>query len=530
MVLGKNFVGFDYSAKGSVEFKTINPLTNIENSTVFIQATEDEINRSVVLAKEAFIKFQNISFKRRADFIDEIARQIQLIDIKLLECYISESGLSGERGRIELKRTLGQLNSFARMVRENDWLEASIDTADNDRIPPKPDLRKMLVGIGPVVVFGASNFPLAYSTAGGDTVAAFASGCPVIVKAHPMHAGTGDMVAKAIITAAKITEMPEGIFSNLNSIDFEAGKQLVLHPEVKAVGFTGSISGGRSLFDLANSRPEPIPVFAEMGSVNPMIIFPDLLNENLEKWSTMIADSVMQSTGQFCTSPGLLFLIQNDDTEKFINLLSEKLLKKESTCMLHPAISEKFISNKERAKMVADLRISEKEGFLQTNFARQTILTVSAKAFLENPVLHEEVFGPNIIVVICDSTKKLESCITELKGQLTGSIIGFVEKNEHYASILFTLQLRVGRLIFDGVPTGVEVCPSMHHGGPYPASTDSRFTAVGIDSVRRFARPVAFQNCPEELLPEALRNKNITNCYRRINGKWTRSDVIGKKL
>lgn len=518
------------SANGKRVFQTFNPVLNSENPTLFVEASEEEINRSVDLADSAFNELSSISFLKKADFLDEIANQIELLGDELLHCFVSESGLTIDRARVERTRTVNQLRSFAQLVRENNWVEASIDTADNNRVPPKPDLRKMLVGIGPVVVFGASNFPLAYSTAGGDTASAFAAGCPVIVKSHPLHAGTGEMVAGAIVSAVQKIGMPKGIFSNLNAIGYEVGKQLVLHPKIKAVGFTGSISGGRALFDLANSRPEPIPVFAEMGSVNPVIILPEILKENSNHWSSIYADSITSGNGQFCTNPGLLFLIKSRESELFLNELKDKILLKAPSAMLHSSILENFERNKKKALTVSHLELIEKPGKIPPNYSRQTILTVKGAVFIENSVLHEEVFGPFTLVVICEDLNELEIAISELKGQLTGSIISFVENINQYRSLISTLQRKVGRLIFNGVPTGVEVCPSMHHGGPYPASTDSRFTAVGIDSIRRFARPVVYQNFPEGLLPEVLKNENSSNSFRRIEGELTKNHVFGKKM
>lgn len=527
---GKNIVGSEDSANGKRVFQTFDPILNKQNNTYFVEATEEEVNSAVEMATNSYLEFSTIAIDQKASFLDEIAHQIELLGDELLNCFVSESGLTLERAKVERTRTTAQLRSFANLVRENNWLESSIDLADENRIPPKPDLRKMLIGIGPVVVFGASNFPLAYSTAGGDTAAAFAAGCPVIVKSHPLHAGTGELVASAIVTAILNTKMPKGIFSNLNAIGFEVGKQLVLHSGIKAVGFTGSISGGRALFDLANSRTEPIPVFAEMGSVNPVVILPEALEENSDKWSSMYANSITGGTGQFCTKPGLLFLIRSKETDMFLKDLSEKMISKDASAMLHPDMLEKFESNKKKATAISHIQLIEKSGNISPNYAEQTLLTVSGDVFRKNPTLHEEVFGPYSLAIICNDLMELEKSLALLKGQLTGSIICSVEKLKNYKSLIITLRLRVGRLIFNGVPTGVEVCPSMHHGGPYPAATDSRFTAVGIDSIRRFARPVVYQNFPEEMLPENLRNENSTKSYRRIGGVLTKDCIIGKKI
>lgn len=520
---GKNFVGFDHSAEGSVLFQTFDPLLQEVNPTKFYQATEQEVERACMLARDAFDQLQRSSKKSRADFLEKIADEILDLDDALISMFCKESGLTEARAILERARTIHQLRSFSALVRKGEWVEASIDTGDPDRQPAKPDLRKMLYGIGPVVVFGASNFPLAYSTAGGDTASAFAAGCPVIVKAHPMHAGTGELVAEAIIRAAQATGMPNGIFSNLNALTFEVGKQLVLHPFVKAVGFTGSIQGGRALYDLAASRPEPIPVFAEMGSTNPVVIFPSALESDLDKWASTYADSIMSGTGQFCTSPGLIFLLRSANSERFVDVLAEKLLAHEAGVMLHPDIRSRFEEGKKDLLIHSDR--SYQKATAEGMRGKQALIVVDAIDFIQKEKMRHEVFGPFALVILSNDIMELEMALSVLKGQLTGTILGANEEMYSHVGILEILKQRVGRIIFNGVPTGVEVCPSMNHGGPYPASTDSRFTAVGVDAVRRFARPVVFQNCPEELLPLELRNQNALGIIRRINGTYSLNDV-----
>ena len=522
---GDNIVGCEYSSKGDNLFQTFDPIRNLTNPIFFKEATIDEVEKAVSLADQSFVELQSISHVKRGDFLAEIANEIECLGQNLIDCFISESGFNQERAESERKRTINQLRAFSDLVRQNEWIDASIDLSDNLSEPPKPDLRKMNLGIGPVVVFGASNFPLAYSTAGGDTAAAFAAGCPVIVKSHPMHAGTGELVSLAIVRAAIKTEMPKGIFSNLNAIGFEVAQQLVQHSKVKAVAFTGSISGGRALFDLANSRPEPIPVFAEMGSANPVIILPDGLVENIDRWSSAFADSITNGSGQFCTKPGLIFTIDSPKSNQFISKLSTQILAKQSSPMVHPKIVEKFeIEKKERLEFVNE-NVLEKQGKIPLNFGRQALMVVKGENFKENLALQEEVFGPFSLVIKCLNIEEIVKCVSLLNGQLTGSIFGTNFEFAENSKLISILKQKVGRIIFNGVPTGVTVCPSMHHGGPYPASTDSRFTAVGIDSVRRFSRPIVFQNCPQEFLPHGLKNVNSLNINRRINGKWTRDSI-----
>lgn len=523
MITGKNYIGNTLSAEGALVYRTFNPKLNLENQVEFTEATTQEIDRAMTLATEAFKIYKTVSGTKKAKFLNAIADEILDLGEELIQMYCSESGLPEDRAEGERARTIWQLHSFAELLEEGNWVEASIDTAMPDRTPnPKPDLRKMLVPLGPVVVFGASNFPLAYSTAGGDTAAALAAGCPVIVKSHPMHSGTGELVAAAVIKAAKKTAMPNGVFSNLNSRGVEVGAQLVKHPQVKAVGFTGSIKGGRALFDLASKRAEPIPVFAEMGSINPVVLLPEALKERAESLAKTYANSVTLGTGQFCTNPGLILGVKGTALNNFIETLSEEILRIEPSCMLHPNIKGAYVRNKESAIQQDGLKVTANYGEeVQVNYAQQVVTTVDGAVFLENQTLHQEVFGPFTMVVQCENIAQLEMLILKLEGQLTGTLIAQEEEAAAYPQIISALQNRVGRLIYNGVPTGVEVCPSMVHGGPYPASTDSRFTAVGVNSIKRWVRPVCFQNWPDQLLPDALKNDNPLNISRLVNNIQT---------
>ena len=527
MITGKNYIGNSLSSKGNKTFTTFNPLLNSENQTIFNEASNEEINEAVQLASEAFNKFRMISGKQKAVFLNAIADEILALDDALIQVYCSETGLSEGRAKGERGRTVFQLRIFADLVAEGSWVNATIDTAIPERTPlPKADLRKMLIPLGPVVVFGASNFPLAYSTAGGDTAAALAAGCPVIVKSHPMHAGTGELVSFAIIKAAKKTGMPNGVFSNLNSSGIEVGVALVNHPQVKAVGFTGSIKGGRALLDLAAKREEPIPVFAEMGSINPVIILPQALKNRQESLAKTYAGSITLGTGQFCTNPGLIIGIKGENLQHFIQNIGREIVKIHPSVMLHPNIHNAYKKNKNTLISQSDIEIvSEYEGELRMHHAQQVITTVEGKTFLENPTLHQEVFGPFSLVVQCDDAKQLKKIISQLEGQLTGTIIAEQTEISVYSDIIAALQLRVGRIIYNGVPTGVEVCPSMVHGGPYPSSTDSRFTAVGVDSINRWVRPFSFQNWPNQLLPDELKNDNPLHIVRSIDGRRTKEKI-----
>lgn len=521
MITGKNYIGNRLSAEGTVRYKTFNPVTNTENQIAFYEATSSEIDAAAEMAAKAFEEYRFVSGSRKAEFLNAIADEILALGDQLVQTYCSETGLPEGRAIGERGRTVFQLRSFADLVAEGSWVEASIDHPIPDREPaPKPDLRKMNIPLGPVVVFGASNFPLAYSTAGGDTAAALAAGCPVIVKSHPMHAGTGELVASAIQKAAQKTGMPEGVFSNLNSSGIEVGVQLVKHPAVKAVGFTGSIRGGRALLDLAAQRPEPIPVFAEMGSINPVVILPNAVSQKGAELAKTYAGSITLGTGQFCTNPGLLLGIKSEELSNFTRQLGEEISKLQPSVMLHPNIHQAYESNKNNAiQQEAVEVVSSYEDEVKTNHARQMVVTVEGETFLNNPKLHQEVFGPFSMVVQCEDAVQLQEIISNLEGQLTGTIIAGDSELEKYSDVVNALQNRVGRIIFNGVPTGVEVCPSMVHGGPYPASTDSRFTAVGINSIKRWVRPFSYQNWPNELLPDELKDENPLKILRTINGK-----------
>ncbi|MGK0413237.1 MAG: alpha-ketoglutaric semialdehyde dehydrogenase [Polaribacter sp.] len=524
---GKNYIGNQLSSKGNKTYTTFNPELNTENQTIFTEVSTEEIKEAVDLASKAFKEFRNTSGAKKAEFLNTIADEILALDDVLIKMYCSETGLPEGRAKGERGRTVGQLRSFANLVAEGSWVEATIDAAQPNREPmPKSDIRKMLIPLGPVVVFGASNFPLAYSTAGGDTAAAFAAGCPVLVKSHPMHAGTGELVASAIVKAAEKTGMPNGVFSNLNSSGIEVGQQLVSNPKVKAVGFTGSIRGGRALLDLAAKRAEPIPVFAEMGSINPVIILPKALENRQAEIAKTYAGSITLGSGQFCTNPGLLLGIKSDALSTFVHNLSQEIMDINPSCMLHPNIKKGYNSNKEKVVSQDHVRVTANyESDVENNYAQQAVVSVDGKTFLENATLHLEVFGPFSMVVQCEDTDELEQVIASLEGQLTGTVISDENEVSNYQAVIAALQNRVGRIIFNGVPTGVEVCESMVHGGPYPASTDSRFSAVGIASIKRWVRPFSYQDWPNELLPEELQNENPLAIFRTIDGLRTKYKI-----
>ena len=496
-------------------------------ATKYKDATVQEINDALQISWNAFKKFRKKDLKERALFLKTITKEIEAISSKLISIANEETSLGEARLAGELKRTIFQLNAYADACAEGTWLDIRIDTADANRNPAKPDLRKMLVPLGPVVVFGASNFPFAYSTAGGDTACALAAGCPVIIKAHPAHAETSELVANAVQQAAQKCNLPEGIFIHLHGASFEVGKALVQHPLTKAVGFTGSFEGGKALFDIANQRKEPIPVFAEMGSVNPVFLLPEKLKQDADAVASMYAASITQSAGQFCTNPGILVGIDDGSLDQFERLLGEQIGKVKPVRMLHPGIAKNFRQKREKAlaeeavavAAVTEFRADEDESI-------PTLAEVSAKAFLKNPLLHKEVFGPFSLLVKCSDINELTQVAMTMEGQLTCSLIATDQEIKNNSELVEILKDKCGRFVLNGVPTGVEVALSMHHGGPYPATTDSRFTSVGADGIKRFARPVCFQNWSNSLLPDELKNENPLNLWRTVNNQLTRNQIL----
>ena len=508
MITGKNYIGNKLSAKGNISHKTINPKLNIENPIAFVEALPEEIEEAVQLATQAFKTFRKVPGKQRAEFLYAIADEILALDQELIDAYTIESGLPEGRAIGERGRTIMQLKAFADLISNEDWKANTFDAAIPDRTPlPKEDLRKTVIPIGPVVVFGASNFPFAFSTAGGDTASALAAGCPVIVKAHEMHSGTSELVATAIIKAAEKTGMPNGVFSHLFGRGPVVGSALINHPKIKAVGFTGSFGAGRAIMDAASKREEPIPVYAEMGSVNPVVITPNAIETRGEAIASTYAGSITLGTGQFCTNPGLLLTIASHKTDAFVEDLAKKTIAIEAQCMLHPNIKVGF--DKNGASVTAQKgveTVAKIESDLKDNFAASQIVTVSGADFLANPKIHQEVFGPFSLVVKSKDEAQLIEIIEALEGQLTGTIIAEESDISNLEDIADALANRVGRVIFNGVPTGVEVCPSMHHGGPYPASSNPKYTSVGTHAINRWIRPISYQSFPKELLPESLKS------------------------
>lgn len=476
-----------------------------------------DLNANFKKAQQAFTAIKSKSVAEKAAFLEAMAIQIESIKSELIPTASRESNLPEGRITGELGRTLGQIRLFANLIKEGSWVEATIDYADPDRAPaPKPDIRRMLRPLGPVVVFGASNFPLAFSTAGGDTVSALAAGCPVIYKAHPGHPETSKMVAEAIRNAAQKSNMPVDIFQHIEG-GITIGQNLAKHPMAKAIAFTGSFTGGKALFDTAAAREEPIPVYAEMGSVNPIFAFEAKLSQQMDALATAYVGSLTLGAGQFCTNPGLIF-VPESKADAFSDAVAEKINAVAAAPMLHNGIAKAYqdkvavLEKKDKLTWVHAATASE------LTHGSPALARVTATDWISDEAFQEEVFGPFGILVIYKNTAQLLEIADSLKGQLTCTFWGETDELAENAEFLASIEEKCGRLLFKGAPTGVEVGFAMQHGGPFPSTSDSRSTSVGVYAIKRFARPVAFQDMPESFLPEELKDANPLGIWRTIDG------------
>ena len=524
---GHCFIAGELSTGTGRTTRVVSPLDRTVLEPGFHEGGENEVNAALTAAEEAFPAYRALPPDRRATFLETIAEEIIALGDDLIQRARLETGLGADRLTGERGRTVNQLRLFAQVVRDGSWVDARIDPALPDRQPlPRPDLRRMLRPLGPVVVFGSSNFPLAFSVAGGDTASALATGNPVVIKAHRGHPGTSEMVATAIRRAVEKCGMPAGVFSMLHGPGAIMGVALVKHPFTRAVGFTGSRSGGRALFDAAAARPEPIPVFAEMSSLNPVFLLPGALRERGAAIADGLKNSVTLGVGQFCTKPGLVFGLAGPDFEAFQAVLQKQFEAAAPATMLHQGICEEFQSGLERVTKVDEVRVLGRSAQAADPGRTQgtpIVLVTDAANFQRHPELSEEVFGPFTLCVTAGSTAELEALARGLEGQLTATLHGTPEDLAQSAGLVEILARKAGRLLCNGFPTGVEVCHAMNHGGPYPATTDTRFTSVGTAALQRFVRPVCYQNFPAALLPEELQNGNPRGIWRLLNGQWTQA-------
>jgi len=524
----RQIIGFEHSGSGDEIFYSYDPVKQTNNEYSFYKANPYEVNHAVVKAAAAFQVYRRKSGVEKADFLETIAEELLNTGDELVTVCCNETGLPAARIEGERIRTVNQLKMFAALLREGSWVDARIDSALPERTPvPKPDLRFMQIPLGPVAVFGASNFPLAFSVAGGDTASALAAGCTVVVKAHPAHPATSAIVGKLIQTAARKTDMPDGVFSLLFDNGIDAGLQLVKNPLIKAVGFTGSYKAGKALYDLAVSRPEPIPVYAEMSSTNPVFILPEAMKKRGQEIAAAYSTAVTLGVGQFCTNPGLMIYQGNDDN--FKQSLKSAFEKTAGGVMLTPTILNAYKTGVQQHLAVVgveQLALSGSGQNIEANIALPVLLMADSNIFSDNPQLSEEIFGPTGIIIPVNTKKEMMDIAEHLSGHLTATVHGSNEELIEYKELLDILEQKAGRVIINGFPTGVEVCSAMVHGGPFPSTTDSRTTSVGTAAIYRFTRPVCYQNMPQSLLPAELKDKNMLSIDRLINGDRSKKDVV----
>lgn len=525
---GRSLVGSREGTNHGESFYAADPLTGGILQPQFISASVEEVDQAARLASDAFTSYGQISGRERGRLLRKITEKLEGMAPEVIERAQRETALPQARLQSEMARTCGQLRMFAEVAEEGSWVQAHVDRAQPERKPlPKPDLRSMLRPLGPVVVFGASNFPLAFSVAGGDTASALAAGNSVIVKAHPAHPGTSELVGRAIQESVRECGLPEGVFSLLFDAGTRVGTELLQHPLVKAGGFTGSRRAGRVLMDLAAARPEPIPFFAEMSSTNPVFILPVALKERGDNIATGLHTSFTMGAGQFCTKPGIVFLPRGGEAEAFARKLQQLMEAPASFHLLTKGICSSYGSaikdrgSNQAVKLLAEAPPSGQGG----GFGAQAALFQSdAEAFLSSN-LADEIFGPTTLLVNHSSRDQVLAIAKALEGHLTATIHGTEQDLRDFTDLIATLENKVGRLIFNGFPTGVEVTHAMVHGGPYPATSDGRSSSVGSQAIFRFARPVCYQGFPDSVLPDALKNANPLGIWRVVDGQMSRDPI-----
>lgn len=524
---GGSLIGFGSSGLGGASFKAFDPAKNIPLEPTFTSATTEDVDRAGQLAAAAAPLWAKLPGAERRRFLALIAEKIEAKAPDLVARAMLETGLTEARLRGEVARTAGQLRLYGETAARGDWRDARIETAQPERQPlPKPDHRSLLRPLGPVVVFGSSNFPFAYSVAGGDTASAFAAGCPVIVKAHPAHPGTSEMVGRLILHAVRECGLPEGTFSLLFDAGFEVGQELVRHPAVKAVGFTGSLKGGRALTDLAAARPDPIPVYAEMGSINPVFILPGAIAERAPALVEGLYASATVGVGQFCTNPGLIVLQRSPAAEQFVRELAARLAATLEGVMLTPGIRKNFVAGTAARAHLPGVKVLAQGNARSHCSAAPVWFETDAQTFLGNPALAEEIFGPSSVVVMCRDRAEMLAVAHDLEGSLTATLQAGAAEVAAGGELLEVLAAKAGRVVLNGYPTGVEVSQAMVHGGPYPSTSDGgRSTSVGTRALNRWARPVCYQGFPDALLPPELQDANPLGLLRMVNGEMTRAAV-----
>lgn len=524
---GGSLIGFGSSGLSGASFKAFDPARNAPIEPSFQSATTDDVDRAVQLAAAAAPAWAKLPGAVRNKFLCAIAEKLEAKAGDLVARAMQETGLPEARLKGEVARTAGQLRLYGGTAARGDWLDARIETARPDRQPqPKPDHRSMLRPLGPVVVFGSSNFPFAYSVAGGDTASAFAAGCPVIVKAHPAHPGTSELVGRLILHAVRECGLPEGTFSLLFDAGFGVGQALVQHPAVTAVGFTGSLTGGRALADLAAARPVPVPVYAEMGSINPVFILPGAVAERSAALVEGLYASSMVGVGQFCTNPGLIVLERSPAAAQFTRDLAARLAATREGVMLTPGIRKNFTANTTARAHLPGVKVLAQGNAVSLCSAAPVWFETDAPTFLGNPALSAEIFGPSSLVVLCRDRAEMLAVAHDLEGSLTATLHAGATEAKAQAELVEVLAAKAGRLILNGYPTGLEVSHAIVHGGPYPATSDGgRSTSVGTRALNRWTRLVCYQGFPDELLPPELQDANPLGLLRMVNGEPTKAPV-----
>lgn len=510
-------------AGSGAEIRAFDPTAGTELEPAYRYGDAAHVAAACAAAAEAFGPYRSTTSEQRARFLEAIAENITARTDDLVQRAHAESGLPEARLTGEVGRTCGQLRLFAAVLREGSWNGARIDTAQPDRTPlPRPDLRQRAVPLGPVAVFGASNFPLAFSVAGGDTASALAAGCPVVVKAHDAHPGTSELVGRAITEAVAAAGLPAGTFSLLYGLGPELGTALVSDPRIKAVGFTGSRAGGLALVAAAARRREPIPVYAEMSSVNPVFLFDGALERRGAELGRAFVGSLTMGSGQFCTNPGLVIAVDGPGLDAFVTAAAEALGESAATAMLTPGIAENYRAGVDTLAADAQLVARGADSGSVAVSCRAALFSTDAVSLLGSPSLQAEVFGASSLIVRCADVEELTTVAANVEGQLTATL--HVEESDHAqaAELLPILELKAGRILFNGWPTGVEVSHAMVHGGPFPATSDSRTTSVGSRAIERFLRPVCYQDAPSSLLPTPVAEGNPDRLWRRIDGELTK--------
>ncbi|MDR5876221.1 aldehyde dehydrogenase (NADP(+)) [Vreelandella gomseomensis] len=518
---GKLLIGQQAVSGQQADIQAVNPATGETLDPIYTGGGKAEVERACELAEAAYASYRETSLEERAVFLETIASEIDGIGDELTARGVAETGLPEARLQGERGRTCGQLRLFAKVVRAGEWLDVRIDPALPDREPmPRVDLRQRHIALGPVAVFGASNFPLAFSVAGGDTASALAAGCPVVVKGHSAHPGTSELVGRAIQRAVAKCKLPEGVFSLLFGSGKEIGQALVADPRIQAVGFTGSRSGGTALMATAQARPQPIPVYAEMSSINPVFLLPEALKARGKAIAEGFVGSLNMGAGQFCTNPGLVIGLKGAELDAFVEAAGEGVKGSAAQTMLTPGIHDAYQQGVDRLASHAKVtEVARGQTGESANPCQAGLFVASAADFLADEALQAEVFGASSLVIECADVDEMQRVAAQIEGQLTITLQMDDGDLATAKQLLPTLERKAGRILANGWPTGVEVCHAMVHGGPYPATSDSRTTSVGSAAIFRFLRPVCYQALPEGLLPEAIRDGNPCGVSRLVDGK-----------